>query len=102
MAEVLVVAVLTMLCFIAGLAGGRRIAASAMSPVILLLLSIVGNHSEIASVPSGTAFFTTTGWVAGAFVFIFIQRGKSNPDSAHADREDEHTGVSGKESFTPR
>lgn len=89
MAEVLVVAVLTVLCSVAGVTGGRRIAASAIAPVILLLLSIIGNHSDIASVPPGTAYFTTFGWVAGVFVFIFATKRKSAAPETHASQDDQ-------------
>lgn len=73
-----------------------------MAPVILLFLAIIGNHSDIASVPPATAFFTTTGWVAGVFVFIFVLKDKANPDVTIEERGDQHTGVSGTESFTSR
>lgn len=102
MAEVLVVAVLTVLCFAAGLTGGRRIAASAMAPVILLLLSIIGNHSDIASVPPGTAYFTTFGWVAGVFVFMFTTKSRSEAPGTHSGRVDKSASVDGSASPTPR
>lgn len=92
MAEIVVVAVLTVLCFIAGLTGGRRIAASAMAPAILLFLAILGNHSSLASVPPGTAFFTTNGWLVGALTFIVFLNDKKSPgvtDSPHGDQSND-------------
>lgn len=40
-----------MLCFVAGVAGGRRILSSAMAPGILVVLGFVGNHSDIVEIP---------------------------------------------------
>lgn len=101
-AEVIVVAVLTVLCFVAGLTGGRRIAASFMAPVSLLLLAIIGNHSEIASVPPGTAFFTTSGWLLGAFVFIFGTKNKSAQRDSREEKDDQDTSVGESGSLTSR
>ncbi|MDN5686568.1 MAG: hypothetical protein L0G94_07770 [Brachybacterium sp.] len=99
-AEIVVVAVLTVLCFVAGLTGGRRIAGSVIAPGILLLLAIIGNHSDIVSVPPGTAFFTTNGWLLGAFVFIFGMKKKSAQRESREDQDDQHASVGKSESLT--
>lgn len=83
---VLLVLALAALSFSSGLAGGRRILASIATPAILVLLSIVANHSELVTIPEGTAVASTFAWLFGFLMSIIaVERrpGRSRSAEEH-------------------
>lgn len=83
-AAVLLVTTLTGLCFVAGFAGGRRLLASAMAPALLVLLGVVGNHSDLVTIPWEVSIYPVFGWVFGFLLFQFLAERRSRRRAAES------------------
>lgn len=86
-AEALLLFGLTVLCFVAGVAGGRRILSSAMAPGILVVLGFVGNHSDLVDIPPSTRTLPLFGWLFGVLLYLAVQERRSASRGAAGEQE---------------
>lgn len=90
---VLLVLALAALSFGSGLAGGKRVLASIVTPAVLVLLSIVANHSEIVALPEGTAVASTFAWLFGFLMSIIAVERRAERSSAAGAHDHQHSPV---------
>lgn len=98
---VLLVLALAALSFGSGLAGGRRVLASIVTPAVLVLLSIVANHSDVAAIPPGSAVASTFAWLFGFLTSIIAAERRSGRSSSTGEHSRQPS-PTGSRSPTPR
>lgn len=86
---VLLVLALAALSFGSGFAGGRRVLASIVTPAVLVLLSIVANHSDFVALPEGTAVASTFAWLFGFLMAIIAVERRSERASSTGEHSDQ-------------
>lgn len=94
--DVLIIVALPVLSFASGLLGGRRILASIGTPTVLALLSILDSHSDLVTVPQGTAIASTFAWFLGFIIYIIGMNQRSRRPEATKERNSQHISIGAK------